>query len=352
MQITFKAFVGYVIFSCILLACQSAPSSKSISKDAQNPVERLHGLNFVAPPKEFPQNPMPAVQAVAADWIAVIPYGYTMPKQNKVIYNVEKWQWWGETPKGVKRTIELAHEAKLNVMLKPQVYFPQSWSGNLDFDKEEDWQQWESDYTNYLMTFVKIAQEQNVKMLCIGTEFKVSVTKREAFWRKLIKEVKASYKGKLTYASNWDEFPTVPFWDELDYIGVNAYFPLINEKTPNVDNLIKVWKTPLENIKVTQQKFKKPVLFTEYGYLTVDGCAYNSWELEAKINELEINEQAQANAIDALWKAAAQYDWWAGGFLWKWFPNMQGHEGYPEKDYTPQGKKSAAVLKENHIEFK
>ncbi len=351
MQINFLPLIATIIIIVLSFsACQQKNTTTSTQTESKK-IERLHGLNFVAPPKEFPQNPMPTVQAVAADWIAVIPYGYTMPKQNKVIYNVEKWQWWGETPAGVKQTIELAHEAKLNVMLKPQVYFPQSWSGYLDFEKEEDWEQWEADYTNYIMTFVKIAAEQNVEMFCVGTEFKISVTKREAFWRKLIKDIKAQYKGKLTYASNWDEYPIVPFWDELDYIGVNAYFPLINEKTPNVENLIRMWKTPLDNIKATQQKFKKPVLFTEYGYLTVDGCAYNSWELEAKINELSINEQAQANAIDALWKAAGQEDWWAGGFLWKWFPNMEGHEGYPEKDYTPQGKKAAEVLKENHNKF-
>jgi len=41
-----------------------------------------------------------------------------------------------------------------------------------------------------------------------------------------------------------------------------------------------------------------------------------------------------------------QYNWWAGGFLWKWFPNGEGGEGYNDRDYTPQGKKAEQILKE------
>lgn len=309
----------------------------------------IRGVSFVAPPEPFPTNPMPALQQISCDWIATIPYGFTKPGQNKVIFHEKNdWQWWGESPIGVTQTIETAHEALLKVMLKPQVYFPGSWSGFLDFEKEEDWQSWEADYTRYIMTFVKIANAQSAEAFCIGTEFKISVVKREAFWRKLIKNIRNEYKGKLTYAANWDEYAIVPFWDELDYIGINAYFPLINEITPSVEQLCKVWKTPLDNIEQTQQKFQKPVIFTEYGYLSVDRCAYNSWELESNITERIINEQAQANAIEALWKTCSQRKWWVGGFIWKWFPNMQGHEGYPERDYTPQQKTGETVLKKCH----
>lgn len=334
-----------ILFLINLYSCFNKPSSGT-SNEKGNITFR--GLNFVAPPEEFAKNPFAEVKSVAADWVAVIPYGYTMPKQNKVIYNVERWQWWGETPQGVQKTIQLAHEAGIYVMLKPQVYFPRSWSGYLDFDNEADWASWEKDYTNYIMTFVKMAIDEKVEMICVGTEFKISVTKREKYWRNLISEIRKIYNGKLTYASNWDEFPVVPFWDDLDFIGVNAYFPLINEQTPTVEQLTKVWKKPIEDISIVQKKFNKPVIFTEYGYLSVDGCAYNSWELEDKINSLSINQDAQANAIEGLWKACAQKHWWQGGFIWKWFPNMRGHEGYPEKDYTPQGKKGEMVLKNMH----
>ena len=88
----------------------------------------------------------------------------------------------------------------------------------------------------------------------------------------------------------------------------------------------------------------KHLIFTEFGYLTVDHCAHKSWELEEQISSLDINQQAQANAFEALFSVFWPEDYWAGGFIWKWFPNMQGHEGYPDKDYTPQGKKSQKII--------
>jgi hypothetical protein len=67
--------------------------------------------------------------------------------------------------------------------------------------------------------------------------------------------------------------------------------------------------------------------------------------LEKRIHQLNVNEKAQANALEALFQSFAGEPYWHGGFLWKWFPNMQGHEGYPEKDYSPQGKAGSLVLK-------
>jgi len=305
----------------------------------------LKGLSFVAPPDPFSNNPMDAVREVNAEWIAVIPYAYTMVGEPKVYFNTDR-QWWGEKEEGVRETIRLAKAANINIVLKPQVYIPRSWTGDLDFDSNESWENWERDYTKYAMTFAKIAQEMEVPVFCIGTEFKISVKKREQYWRKLIKEVRSVYKGKLIYAANWDEFPDVPFWDALDYCGINAYFPLIDTKTPSKEALIKAWLPYKKAIREFYNKTKKPIVFSEFGYLSVDGCAYNTWELEGKIRSLAINEQAQANAIDALFETFWKEPYWYGGFIWKWFPNMHGGEGYNARDYTPQGKVGHEVLKE------
>ena len=87
------------------------------------------------------------------------------------------------------------------------------------------------------------------------------------------------------------------------------------------------------------------VLFTEYGYLSVDHTAYRHWEHEENIYNLAVNESAQANALDAFYSTWVKENIWAGGFLWKWYPDRKGHQGYFEKDYTPQGKKAEEVIK-------
>ena len=306
-------------------------------------VEKIKGITLVAPPKPFTNDPIHNIKNVNASWIAVVPFGFTRKGENTVQHNTP-WQWWGETKEGIVRSTQLAHEQDVKVMLKPQIYIPGGWVGELDFKSDEDWITWENSYREYIMHFVNIAIEQDIEMLCIGTEFKIAIKKREKFWRQLIKEVRAVYGGKLVYSANWDSYKEVPFWDVLDYVGISAYFPLTDTKTPEKNELLKKWRPIVKDLKKYSKKKQKKILFTEYGYLSVDGCAYRAWELEKKVNQLSINELAQANAIEGILSSFWQQDFWAGGFLWKWFPNGEGHEGYPEKDYTPQNKLSEMAL--------
>ena len=57
-------------------------------------------------------------------------------------------------------------------------------------------------------------------------EFNRRGSVHEAHWRELISEVRAEYPGPLTYGGNFDQFAQVGFWDALDALSVNAYFPL------------------------------------------------------------------------------------------------------------------------------
>ena len=319
-------------------AVQLPPGPDSLTRD------HFKGLSFVAPPRPFADNPMLDIQAVGANWIAVIPYAFTRLGQPRVGFD-HSGQWWGERPEGVEETIRLAKAAGIQVMLKPQVYVPRSWPGDLDFETDADWEKWEADYRTYLDIFVDLAIKHELPLLCIGTEFKMSSTKREQFWRDLIRDIRARYDGELTYASNWDHYRNVPFWDALDYVGIDAYFPLDGAATPDRDELLKLWQQPLREVRAFHQKTDRPILFTEWGYLSVDGAAGKTWELEKRVMDLPINETTQAIAYDAFFEIWSREPYWRGGFLWKWFPGMRGHEGYPARDYTPQGKEAEVALK-------
>ncbi len=334
-----------ILILCVisLNICQKKDNNLA-NQHKSNITSRINGLSFVAPPAPFHSNPMQTVKNINSNWIAVIPYGYSPIGKAVVHYNSSR-QWWGERLEGVEATIKLAKEHGLKVMLKPQVYVPRSWTGAIDFEQQKEWEEWEQQYEEYILEFVKIAAKFKVEMFCIGTEFKISEQKRAKFWINLIKKIRKQYKGSLTYAANWDAFEEVTFWDKLDYVGINAYFPLTSQMEPTTKDIIKAWQPHLEKIRSFQQKNKKPILFTEYGYLSVAGCTYNNWELEKKIQKLWVDENAQADALEALYTIFYKEDYWKGGFLWKWFPEMKGHEGYPEKDYTPQGKEGEQVVK-------
>jgi len=105
-------------------------------------------------------------------------------------------------------------------------------------------------------------------------------------WRELIKEVRNIYKGKVTYAANFDNYNEVAFWDDLDFIGINAYFSLRNPNefisTPQAmkKSLEKGWINVFENIntfRVQNKLQKKPIIFTELGYINRKNTTIEPW---------------------------------------------------------------------------
>lgn len=304
----------------------------------------MKGLSLVAPPRPFEDDPMTRVNAIGANWVAVIPFGFTRPGQANVHFN-SKRQWWGERTDGCEETVRLAHSAGLKVLLKPQVWLPGSWPGGMDFETAAEWESWEKDYENYILPIAALAEQKGVELFCVGTEFKIAIQKRPTFWIQLIEKIRTQFSGKLTYAANWDEFSLVSFWDKLDYVGVDAYFPLLPDDTPDVDKLVAAWQPTVDSLAQFSKQVDRPIIFTEFGYLNVDGAAYNTWEKESQLRSLPPNDQAQANAYEALFQAFGQQDWWKGGFVWKWYPKIKTGEGKQKRDYTPQGKLAETTLK-------
>lgn len=316
---------------------------KPFKAQSGNP-ELIKGITMVAPPKPFEVNPMDEIKKVKTEWVAIIPYAFSKKGKPEIIYKDLHWQWWGEKPEGILESTRLAKKAGLKIMLKPQVWMHDEWVGNVDFQTEEEWLIWERDYRNYLIQQVQLAKDEQVEMICIATEYQQAVMKRTPFFRSIIAEIRSIYSGKLCYSANWDQYREIPFWDVLDFVGISAYFPLCDDKTPDIKTLKNAWRFYIEEMESFSKKVNKPILFTEFGYLSVDGCAGKTWELEKQIEVYPINQKAQANAYDALFSSLWPKSWWAGGFVWKWFPNGEGHEGYPEKDYTPQAKEAEKIL--------
>jgi hypothetical protein len=337
-----------IILLFILAKCSPHSSSKIfISKDGA-----LRGITFVAPPQQYSDTAMAKITAVNANSIAIIPYAFGKIEDGSIHYGESKYKWWGESRAGVIYTILDAKKRNLIVMLKPQIWMHDHWTGDMQLDNESKWKRWEDDYRKYILDFAKIADSTNVDLFCIGTELKNCLNHNPHYWSNLIADIRKIYKSKITYAANWDEFQNCILWDKVDYIGINAYFPLLNEKQPTINQLKKAWEKYLPEMQKVSSKYQKSVLFTEYGYLCVDGCSFNTWELESKIDQLPKNEEAQANAFKALYEVMHIQPYWCGGYMWKWFPDMHGHEGYPDKDYTCQDKLAQKVMSEYYFTIK
>ncbi len=282
---------------------------------------------------------MDQLQQINANWVAIIPFAFTPQNSTKVYFN-NTHQWWGEKSEGTKKLIQIAQQKGLKIMLKPHVWHHHKWIGDFSLYTPKEWQIWEQEYSKYLLHYAKIAQQYQVELLCIGTELKKVVINRPMFFNQLIPKVKKIYKGKLTYAANWNSLQEVPFWSSLDYIGVDAYFPLSTEKQPSVATLNQAWNPIKKQLKIVSQQHKKPILFTEYGFESTDYNTKTTWGNNGKH---PANTQAQANAYTSYFQSFYKESWFAGGFFWKWHLTPKTLRN-PEKSFTPQNKLAQKVI--------
>jgi len=327
------------IFYLLLIGCYSSERAE---------IEKINGAGFVSPPEPFTSDPTESLTNLNANWIAISPFAFCRQGSPDLRYDTQG-QWWGERVEGVAATIRSAQMNGLKVMLKPHVWNrEEGWMGNFDLEKVGDWLLWEAKYTSYILLFADLADSLNVSAFCIGNEFRIAIEKRPQFWEGLISRVRNVYDGKVTYAANWDNFAKVHFWDKLDYIGINAYFPLSENASPTVEELEKAWTDDHVKISKLQERFKKPVLFTEFGYRSIDKATGNQWELEDdfRYDPGKANLEVQANAYEALFRVFWDEPWFAGGFLWKWYCDHEGAGGTNNTDYTPQNKPAEKIIRE------
>lgn len=207
-----------------------------------------------------------------------MPYAFCSTDRPSVIYNLNK-QWWGETDNGVIKCIELAKQNHLSVMIKPHLWIRNGvYTGLFTLPDEESWMLWENTYLDYISHFAKIADSTHAELFCIGTELGNIISQRPLFWNRLIDTVKKLYRGQITYAANWDDYDKVPFWKQLNFVGIDAYFPLVNQPTPSIESVSHAWEKYLPGLEKISDKNERPVLFTEYGYRNADACTAEPWK--------------------------------------------------------------------------
>lgn len=294
---------------------------------------------MVAPVNRIDETALQPIININANSIAIMPYAFCTIDDPVVKFNQHE-QHWGENVEGVIGSIQLAHQKKISVMVKPHLWIAHGiYTGSFQPETEEGWKLWEDSYRDYILQFAKIADSLKAEIFCMGTELGAAIKARRRFWSSLIDTIKTTFKGKLTYAANWDDYTIFPFWHQLDYIGVDAYFPLATEKTPSINSLKTGWEKYSDELEKISLKFNRPVLFTEYGYRNVDFTGAEPW----KENNGNQNDQAQANALEAFYHSFAHKKWFAGGFVWKWYLE-ETRKRKQKIDFTPQGKPALKVI--------
>jgi hypothetical protein len=62
----------------------------------------------------------------------------------------------------------------------------------------------------------------------------------------------------------------------------------------------------------------------------------------------QVNLEAQTNTTQALFETFWKEDWFAGGFIWKWFHNHSDVGGLDNFMFTPQNKPIEALIRKQY----
>ena len=247
--------------------------------------------------------------------------------------------------------IAYAHARGVRVLLKPQLDVPNhaQWRGSIAPDDERAWQAWFASYQKFILNYARLAQANGVEEFAVGTEL-AGTSARTDDWRALIRAVRAEYTGLVTYAANHSgEELAVQFWDDLDFIGVNAFYHLTNYRAPTLQDILDGWTIPIQRLETLHQKFPdRPIVFTEVGYRSLDRANIWPWEWQ-RADNVDLHEQALLyQALFETWWYPPQRAWFRGMYIWNWLPDP--NQGGPDDtDYTPHNKPAQEILKRYYL---
>jgi len=254
----------------------------------------------------------------------------------------------------LKDLIRYIHGLGMQVFLKPFV----------DSENHEEWRghfepsnslRWFKSYEKFISHYARMAKEMEVALFSVGVENVLGNKERQKYWVDMIASVKVHYEGPLTFASNFEgatSYKKVRFWEMLDFIGIDAYFPLAAREESSVSEIVEGWKSPIRQIEnwLAKENLKIPVLFTELGTCSYRGSCKAPY---AYPSEVEVSETEQERYYRAFFESFADREWLQGVFWWWWdnpstgdyMENKERAESQFAYLYTPQGKAAEEVLR-------
>jgi hypothetical protein len=287
---------------------------------------------------------------LGVDWISQTPFGWSRSVSSPEIRIATTRVLWGETDEGLAETARHARALGIRTLLKPHLWVRGAWVGDLKMTGEAEWKAWFRSYEAFILHYAELARRERFAALAVGTELR-HAARREADWRRLIRSVRAVYPGKLTYCANWGEEEDVAFWDALDFVGVQAYYPLTDAPRPALAEIRSGWSPVTARLAALARRTGKPIVFTEVGYKSVSGSVAAPWKWEL---DGDVDLALQRDAYRAMFESVWGQPWFGGAFLWKWHPDPAAraaswHDPRPDRllrDFTPQGKPALEVVRE------
>ncbi len=265
---------------CPSLLCIAASALMLRPRGAAASQQFYNGINFLsdqwATPRYDSIQAQTSLSNAAASGVSsiavVVTWFQTSVDSSGPIYRGPK----SVTDSEIAAVVKQAHGRGMSVLLRPAVdpdwHLPNAsgtWRGEIGRNfTQDEWNTWFSSYSDMMIHYARVAAENSVEMFSVGMEL-TATQGQDSLWRSLISQLRAIYAGSLTYGANWDVVSAVTFFDALDYIAVDAYYPLVPAiHNPTVRQLVEAWQQPAAALQAIAQRLQKGVILTELGYVT------------------------------------------------------------------------------------
>lgn len=335
-----------ILASVVALLCGGGASART------TPDDWVRGFNFTDWSPDFYASPTAAeslrqLQATGANAVALIPTWYQASRKATTIAPDSQLS---PTDQSIAAIVARAKAAGLRVFLRP-VVDSEGITPRFDFDPASP-QAWFRSYRRFIDHYATLAQTLGVDMLSVGHEYhRLDGPRFTTSWRRVIAGVRRRFHGPLTYGANSDDAWThVRFWDDLDVIGIDAYFSLSTGHTLGVPRIVSHWRKftdrrgtthrYLNAMATLSRRDHKPIVFTEVGYPSTRDALVKPWNPGKSYDAV-----SQQRAFEALFRALADKCWFRGLYIWDWSANPAA--GDPrDADHTPQGKPAAHTIQD------
>ncbi|MCB0634673.1 MAG: hypothetical protein KDD15_33305, partial [Lewinella sp.] len=272
--------------------------------------------------------------------VAIVPYGFQRDAHQAGFLSVHHGAG-SENDESVIYAHAQAQQLGMYTLLKPQLWVSSAWPGEVSMPDETAWVDFFEYYYRWIRHYALLAEMRHFDTFCVGVEFSIATRTHPDAWRSMIRRIRGLYSGPITYAANWgEEFEQLAFWDELDFIGLNCYYPLSNGERPSKKELEDAFAKVLKKAEAVSKKFQKPLVFTEVGFRSVDQTWKNP---HAEAGDRAYNPECQRLCYEVLFEGIADKEWIKGLFIWKW-PSYLDYQKQNPVGFTPYDKPAELVV--------
>jgi glycosyl hydrolase family 113 len=283
-----------------------------------------------------------SLRRLGADAVSLMPFAFQRVADAPALRYLNR-RAESETDVGLVHATRRARALGFHVLYKPHLWVSHgSWPGEVAMKDERDWALWWQGYRRFVLHHALLARWAGADLFSVGVELSKTLG-REREWRDLIAAVRLLFPGWVTYSGNWyGDLERAPFWDRLDLVGVDAYFPLAASPAATRADLDRGAREVVARLAAAARRAGKPVLLTEVGFAARRGA----W-VEPSGEGGDYSEEDQALAYDALLGALGRPPWLAGTFLWKAFSDgaFDGTAALRRPDFRFLGRQAERVVR-------